>query len=93
MSVEFKKAPECDAGLPALAQRHAFKMAVAGINLAGPYEDVLHEAGCDDATVVVRDGVMYLDFDREAPAFSDAVGSATHDVEKAGGRVLTITKD
>jgi hypothetical protein len=26
-----------------------------------PIEDALHAAGCDDATIVMRDGVMHLE--------------------------------
>lgn len=78
--------------MPALTPRHAFAVYVAGIDVAGQYEDALYDAGCDDATIVVRDGMMHLDFDREAPAFSDAVGSAMHDIEKAGGRILKIER-
>lgn len=78
--------------MPALAERFAFAIFVAGFDLGGPYEDRLYEAGCDDATVVVRDGIMHLDFEREGASFSDAVGSAMHAVERAGGRVLKVER-
>jgi hypothetical protein len=78
--------------MPALASHHAFTISVAGIDLSGPYEDVLYEAGCDDATIVVRDGVMWLNFEREAASWSDAAGSAMHDIERAGGRVLKVER-
>jgi hypothetical protein len=78
--------------MPTLTERHSFAVYVAGIDLSSRYEDALYENGCDDATVIVRDGVLHLDFDREAPSFSDAVGSAMHDVEKAGGRVLRVER-
>lgn len=78
--------------MPALAERFAFAVFVAGLDLTGPYEDRLYEAGCDDATVVVCDGVMHLDFDREGASFSAAVGSAMCDVERAGARVLKVER-
>jgi hypothetical protein len=78
--------------MPSLNERYNFAVYVAGIDLSGPYEDAFFEAGCDDATIVVRDGMMHLDFERQAAAFSDAVGSAMHDVEKAGGRILRIER-
>ena len=78
--------------MPALAERYAFAIFVAGLDLDGSYEDRLYEAGCGDATVVVRDGAMHLDFEREGVSFSAAVGSAMHDVERAGGRVLKVER-
>ncbi len=78
--------------MPALIERHAFAVYVAGIDTEGPYEDALYEAGCNDATIVVRDGVMRLDFDREASSFAEAAGSAMHDVEKAGAGVLRVER-
>jgi hypothetical protein len=53
--------------MPALTERHAFAIHVAGINQSGPYGDALYEAGCGHAAMVVRDGAMHLDFEREAP--------------------------
>ena len=47
--------------------------------------DRLFEAGCDDATVGVSDGVQFVDFDREAEALDDALLSAVHDLEKLEG--------
>ncbi len=78
--------------MPTLNERHAFTVHVAGVDLTGPYWDAFYEAGCDDATIAVIEGAMQLDFEREASAFSDAVGSAMHDVEKAGGRVVRIER-
>jgi hypothetical protein len=34
---------------------------------------------------------VYLDFDREAPSFEEAVASAKMNVEKAGGKVIAIS--
>jgi len=42
----------------------------------------LYSGSCDDALAGVRGGVPYLDFDREAKSFSDAILSAIRDVEK-----------
>ncbi len=41
---------------------------------------------------MVSNGEMHLDFEREAPAFSAAVGSAMHDIEKAGGRIVKVER-
>lgn len=44
-------------------------------------EDLLFEAGCDDATLSMSNGVTYLEFDREAEQFSLAFNSAIKQVE------------
>jgi len=44
-------------------------------------EDSLYEAGCDDALINFRSGTVYLDFDREASSFKEAVMSAIKQVE------------
>lgn len=44
-------------------------------------EDLLFEAGCDDATLSMSNGVTYLEFDREAEQFSIALDSAIQQVE------------
>ena len=70
---------------------HAFTLEVSGIDPTRPnYVDPLYEAGCNDALIVVRDGVVFLDFEREAPSFDDAVKSAERDVIIAGGRVVRV---
>lgn len=71
---------------------HSFAVYVDGLDTRGPYEDRLYEAGCDDATIVVRDGKMHLDFDRDGATFADAAGSAMHDIEKAGARILRVER-
>ena len=47
--------------------------------------DSLFEAGCDDAAIGCSDGVQYVDFDREAEDFDDAILSAVDDLEKLDG--------
>lgn len=44
------------------------------------FEDAVFEAGCADAALGQRSGVVYLQFDREAASFLDAVLSAIQDV-------------
>ncbi len=45
-------------------------------------EDSLFEAGCDDATLSSRNGIVYLNFDREADDLESAVISAIRQVEQ-----------
>ena len=70
---------------------YGFSVLVAGIDLAADnYEDVLFEAGCDDALVLVRDGQLILDFHRDGGTFDEAVQSATESIERAGGKVARV---
>jgi len=54
--------------------------------------DALFEAGCDDATVSMRSGRVFLTFSRTAASLKEAVLSAIRDVMKAqiGARVLRV---
>jgi hypothetical protein len=70
---------------------HVFTLQVSGIEPAREgYEDALYDAGCSDALIVVVDGVVFLDFDREGPSFAQAVNSATDAVQAAGGKVVRV---
>ena len=53
-------------------------------DLTGELLDALYEAGCDDATVGIQGGVLFLDFARSAPSFRMALMSAISDVECSG---------
>ncbi len=71
----------------------SFLVGVTGIDIGDvPYEDALFEAGCDDALVLVVDGELRLDFDRQAKTFEMAVESAKADIYKAGGRVAYVKR-
>ena len=58
-------------------------------------EDALFEAGCDDALLGIRNGAVYLDFDRSAPSLEDAVFSAIRQIESApvGAKVRRVEPD
>ncbi len=55
--------------------------------------DALYEAGCDDGTVVTRDGVTHIAFDREAESLEEAIRSATTQVRGAGFEVARVEMD
>jgi hypothetical protein len=55
--------------------------------------DRLYEAGCDDGTVVTRDGVTHIAFDREAQSLEEAIRSATTQVRAAGFQVARVEMD
>ncbi|CDT98111.1 putative DNA-binding protein [Vibrio coralliirubri] len=51
--------------------------------------DELYEAGCDDATPAVYGDTLYLEFDREAESFEQAIVSAIKNVELLPGVKVT----
>lgn len=70
-----------------------FTLLLEGISeVNADVEDALFEAGCDDATINVRFGRVYLIFSREAPSIKDAVISAIRNVRdaKIGADVLRV---
>jgi hypothetical protein len=71
---------------------YVFTLQISGIDAKqDDYEDRLYGAGCDDALIAIVDDAIYLDFDRAAGSFEEAVQSARRDVERAGGRVVQMT--
>jgi predicted DNA-binding transcriptional regulator AlpA len=56
-------------------------------------EDRLFEAGCDDATLSYRNETAYLEFDREAASFKEAILSAIKQVENTNIIVERIEPD
>lgn len=70
---------------------HVFTVEVSGISTKrDDYENILYGAGCDDALIAVIDDTLFLDFDREAESFEQAVELASHDIERAGGRIVRV---
>jgi replication-associated recombination protein RarA len=54
--------------------------------------DCLYECGCDDATLIISEGIIYLDFDRKAISMVTAIESAKADVRRAGYEVDRIVE-
>lgn len=52
--------------------------------------DALYSAGCDDGTIVTRDGVTHIAFDREAASLEDAIRSASANVRSAGFEIARV---
>lgn len=72
-----KVSPEADAFL--------FTLVLSGASeLTAEIADALYDAGCDDALIGSRDGVVFADFAREASSLREAILSAVRDIEKAG---------
>jgi len=65
---------------------HHFTLIVDGPDLQDDtLFDAVFEAGCGDAAIGRIDGIQYVDFDREAEDFNDAILSAVDDLEKLDG--------
>jgi hypothetical protein len=72
---------------------HDFVLVLTGVNELSPeMEDALFEAGCDDATISVRSGRVFLTFTREAVSIRNAILSAIRNVKDAaiGADVLRV---
>lgn len=62
-----------------------FTLLLDGLAATTPdVENALFAAGCDDATLSMRCGRVYLTFSRSRAALKDAVLSAIHDVRTSG---------
>lgn len=75
---------------------HEFTLIVDGPDMQdASVADALFELGFDDASIGRVGSVQYLDFDREAASFVDAVFSATEALESAvpGARVVHLEPD
>ena len=70
---------------------HAFSVILAGVDvITVEMADALFEAGCDDGTPGSCEGLVSIDFEREAESLGDAIGSATKDVAHAGFSVARV---
>jgi hypothetical protein len=79
-----------------MVTQFSFTLTVEGADiLTDEALDALYEAGCDDATFGVSDGVQTGEFDREAADFAEAVGSAIKAVESAvpGALVVDVRRE
>lgn len=72
---------------------HEFTLVLSGTEtLSQAQEDALFEAGCDDATISLRNGRIYLAFIRPAASLFEAILSAIVDIQRAdiGMEVLRV---
>lgn len=73
---------------------HEYTLVVEGDLSEEDNARALFEAGCDDATFGVVDGMGYGEFARDAASLSDAVLESIHQVESVPGlRVLRVEPD
>jgi hypothetical protein len=78
---------------PEMDTEHEFILVLDGISdLDRDVVDAFFEAGCDDATIVMRAGRVSMGFTRSAPSIGAAIFSAIADIRKAGigARVVRV---
>lgn len=69
---------------------HEFTLILSGVQeLSEELETAVYEAGCDDAILGIRNGVVFLEFDRQAATLPEAVLSGIQDVETIEGVDVT----
>lgn len=71
-------------GTQACEREYDFALILTGVQeLTSEVENSLFEAGCDDATLSVQYGFVYMQFSRTASSLQDAILGAIRDVRKA----------
>lgn len=61
-----------------------FRLILKPIEMTEELGNALFEAGCDDGTLGVSNGVSFVCFHRDANDLESAIRSAVADVQKAG---------
>lgn len=64
-----------------------------GVKLTDDLADRLYEAGCDDGSPGMCEGVVSIDFHREADSLESAIRSAISNVNAAGCSVSRVEMD
>tara|TARA_R110000751_G_scaffold233328_1_gene334199 strand:+ start:24081 stop:24602 length:522 start_codon:yes stop_codon:yes gene_type:complete len=72
---------------------HDFAFVVDADPHSEDFEDRFIEAGCDDATFILRRGAAVISFDREAKTFKDAVLSAYQQILSTGVSIIRFEPD
>lgn len=69
--------------------KYEFSLILSDAEVTDEDSDKLYEAGCDDASILTRDGITRLQFDRDAATLDEALASSIQSVERAG---LTVSR-
>ena len=72
---------------------YEFSLVLTARELNDEQCNALYEAGCDDGTVVTREGKTFIAFDREATSLEAAIRSASEDVRDAGLQITKVEMD
>lgn len=71
-------------------RNYGFTLVLNARTLSPDECDALYEAGCDDGTIVTRNRVTYIAFDRKAESLEQAIRSAAADVQSAGFEIKRV---
>lgn len=72
-------------------KKYEFRLILKGpLELTEEIADELFEAGCDDGTPGICNGVFSIDFHREADSLEAAIHSAIQNVKAAGYEVERV---
>ena len=72
---------------------HTFVVVATGLDHAsGDFENRFYDAGCDDACVSFTNGLIHVDFSREAASMDEAIVSATDAVMATGAKIVRVDK-
>ena len=69
---------------------YGFSVVLSASVLSAEECEALYEAGCDDGTIVTRNKVTFIAFDRKADSLEQAIRSATANVRAAGLEVERV---
>jgi hypothetical protein len=69
---------------------YGFSVVLTASALSAEDCDALYEAGCDDGTIVTRDRITFIAFDRRADSLEVAIRTATANVREAGFEVARV---
>jgi hypothetical protein len=70
--------------------KYEFSLILSDAELTDEDADKLFEAGCDDASILTRNGITRLQFDRNASSLDEALASAILSVERVGLSVARV---
>lgn len=80
--------------MPGIETEFDFTLLLDGIDkITSEIEDALFTAGCDDATISLRFGRIYLTFTRSATSLKDAIISAVKNVRESGIAATVLRVD
>ena len=69
---------------------YGFSVILTAPALSAEACEALYEAGCDDGTIVTRNRVTFIAFDRKADSLEQAIRSAIVDVRAAGFEIQRV---
>ena len=70
--------------------KYEFSLVLTADEVTEQDADNLYQAGCDDGSILTRNGVTSIQFDREAASLEEAITSAVANVESTGFEVARV---